>query len=95
MQLGFKAIEAWSLGEYYPNRSDDGNIPLKIPMAAGKISIKEFTDRSNAKGVSLGLHTLQNFLQRQYQQRCKPCAQRQFMLPAEKNFSERSFCIRY
>ena len=63
-QLGFKDIEAWNLGEYYPNRSDDGDIPLKIPMAAGKISIREFTDQSNAKGVSLGLHTLQNFLQR-------------------------------
>ena len=62
-QLGFKGIEGWSLGEYYPNRGDNGNIPLKVPFTSGKKSIKEFTDRSNAKGIVFGLHTLLNFLQ--------------------------------
>jgi len=62
-QLGFKTIEGWNLGEYYPNRSDGGNIALKMPFDQGKRTIKEFTDESNAKGVSFGLHTLQNFLQ--------------------------------
>lgn len=62
-QLGFKGIEGWSLGEYYPNRSDGGNIPLRIPFASGKKAIKTFTDESNAKGIVFGLHTLQDFLQ--------------------------------
>jgi hypothetical protein len=62
-QLGFKGIEGWSLGEYYPNRGDGGNIALKIPFTSGKKSIKQFTDQSNAKGIVFGLHTLQNFLQ--------------------------------
>jgi hypothetical protein len=62
-QLGFKGIEGWSLGEYYPNRSDNGNIPLTIPFASGKKPISVLTDESNAKGIVFGLHTLQNFLQ--------------------------------
>jgi hypothetical protein len=62
-QLGFKGIEGWSLGEYYPDRGDGGNIALKIPFTLGKKSIKEFTDKANAKGIVFGLHTLQNFLQ--------------------------------
>ena len=62
-QLGFKGIEGWSLGEYYPDRGDNGNIPLKIPLTTGKESIKEFTDKSNAKGIVFGLHTLLDFLQ--------------------------------
>jgi hypothetical protein len=62
VQLGFKAIEGWDLGEFYPNKRDNGNISLKIPYTSGKKTIKEFTDESNAKGVWFGLHTLQNFL---------------------------------
>lgn len=62
-QLGFKGIEGWSLGEYYPNRGDGGNIPVKIPFTSGKKSIREFTDESNARGIVFGLHTLQDFLQ--------------------------------
>lgn len=62
-QLGFKAIEAWNLGEYYPNREDEGNIPLTMPFADGKKSVRDFTSVSNANGVSFGLHALLNFLQ--------------------------------
>jgi hypothetical protein len=62
-QLGFKAIEGSSLGEYYPNRSDGGNIPLRIPFASGKKSIKVLTNESNAKGIDFGLHTMLDFLQ--------------------------------
>ena len=62
-QMGFKAIEGWNLGEYYPNREDGGDIPLKMPFAAGKKTIREFTDAASARGISFGLHTLQNFLQ--------------------------------
>lgn len=62
-QLEFKGIEGWSLGEYYPNRSDGGNIPLRIPFASGKKPIRALTAESDAKGIAFGLHTLQNFLQ--------------------------------
>lgn len=65
-QLGFKGIEGWVIGkyfEYYPNRADNGNIPVKIPFTTGKESIKEFTDKANAKGIVFGLHTLLDFLQ--------------------------------
>lgn len=62
-QLGFRGIEGWSLGEYYPDRGDNGNIPIRIPFASGKKSISEFTDLSNSKSIVFGLHTLQNFLQ--------------------------------
>jgi len=62
-QLGFKGIEGWSLGEFYPNRSNNGNIPLKIPFATCKKSIKEFTEKASAKGIIFGLHTLLDFLQ--------------------------------
>lgn len=65
-QLGFKGIEGWVIGkyfEYYPDRADNGNIPVKIPFTTGKESMKEFTDKSNAKGIVFGLHTLLDFLQ--------------------------------
>ena len=62
-QLGFKGIEGWSLGEYYPDRGDNGNILLKIPFTTGKKSMKAFTEEANAKGIIFGLHTLLNFLQ--------------------------------
>lgn len=62
-QLGFKTIEGWSLGEYYPNRADEGHIPVRIPFTSGPRSIGEFTREANAAGIAFGLHTLQNFLQ--------------------------------
>ncbi|MHA4809084.1 hypothetical protein ACX0G9_13305 [Flavitalea flava] len=62
-RLGFRTIEGWSLGEYYPNRADRGDIPLKIPFSSGEKEIRDFTSLSNKKGISFGLHTLQNFLQ--------------------------------
>lgn len=62
-QLGFKNIEGWSLGEYYPNRADGGHIPVRIPFSSGPRSITDLTREANAHGISFGLHTLQNFLQ--------------------------------
>lgn len=62
-QLGFKGIEGWSLGAFYPSRGDNGNSSLKIPFTTGKKSIKVVTDKANAKGIVFGLHNLLNFLQ--------------------------------
>jgi alpha-N-arabinofuranosidase len=61
--LGFKAIEGWSLGEYYPDRGDNGNVSISIPFSTGKKTISEFTNAAGEKGVAFGLHTLQDFLQ--------------------------------
>jgi len=63
VQLGFKTMEGWNLGEFYPDRSDAGDICLKMPFYSGKRSISSFTSLANKSGVSFGLHTLQNFLQ--------------------------------
>ncbi|MCO5946533.1 hypothetical protein [Mucilaginibacter flavidus] len=62
-RLGFKAIQAEGLGEFYPNRANHGNIDWKIPFSTGKTTIKEFTDQTNKRGILFGLHTLNNFLQ--------------------------------
>ncbi|MGH2645585.1 MAG: hypothetical protein ACRDE2_16665, partial [Chitinophagaceae bacterium] len=62
-QLGFKGITGESLGAYYPDRADGGNLSLRIPFTTGKESIKAFTDKANAKGIVFGLHYLLNFLQ--------------------------------
>jgi hypothetical protein len=62
-QLGFKGIQAEGLGEFYPNRVNQGHIDWKIPYSTQKTSIKEFTDLCNKEGILFGLHTLNNFLQ--------------------------------
>jgi hypothetical protein len=62
-QLGFKGIQAEGLGEFYPNRANQGHIDWKIPYSNKKTSIKEFTDQCNHEGILFGLHTLNNFLQ--------------------------------
>lgn len=62
-QLGFKAIQGEGLGEFYPNRANQGNIDWTIPFSTGKTTIKEFTDQTNKQGILFGLHTLNNFLQ--------------------------------
>jgi hypothetical protein len=62
-QLGFKAIQAEGLGEFYPNRANHGHINWMIPFSTGKTTIKEFTDQANKNGILFGLHTLNNFLQ--------------------------------
>ncbi|WP_197684556.1 hypothetical protein [Mucilaginibacter mallensis] len=62
-QLGFKAIQAEGLGEFYPNRANYGHINWMIPFSTGKTTIKVFTDQTNKNGILFGLHTLNNFLQ--------------------------------
>jgi len=62
-QLGFKAIQAEGLGEFYPNRANHGHINWMIPFSTGKTTIKEFTDQADKNGILFGLHTLNNFLQ--------------------------------
>ncbi len=62
-QLGFRGVEGWNLGEFYPNRSDNSDIKLMMPFAAGKKPVKYFTDISNANEIAFGLHTLHCFLQ--------------------------------
>lgn len=62
-QLGFKAIQAEGLGEFYPNLANHGHINWRIPFSTGKTSIKEFTNQANKHDIFLGLHTLNNFLQ--------------------------------
>lgn len=62
-QLGFKAIQGEGLGEFYPNRANNGHIDWKLPFKNGKKDIKSFTDEAYNAGVLFGLHTLNNFLQ--------------------------------
>ena len=62
-QLGFKGIQAEGLGEFYPDRANQGQIDWKIPYSTRKTTIKEFTDQCNNEGILFGLHTLNNFLQ--------------------------------
>ena len=62
-QLGFKAIQAEGLAEFYPNRANHGNINWMIPFSTGKTTIKQYTEQTNKHGIFLGLHTLNNFLQ--------------------------------
>ncbi|MBN2814384.1 MAG: hypothetical protein JXQ80_09920 [Bacteroidales bacterium] len=62
-QLGFKAIQAEGLGEFYPNRANGGHINWEVPFSDKKISIKAFTSICNEEGIFFGLHTLNNFLQ--------------------------------
>ncbi|WP_276504025.1 hypothetical protein [Terrimonas pollutisoli] len=62
-QLGFKAVQGEGLGEFYPNRSNNGHINWKLPYKSGKQEIKPFTDEALKYGVLFGLHTLNNFLQ--------------------------------
>lgn len=62
-QLGFKAIQAEGLGEFYPNRANHGNIDWMIPLSTRKTTIKHFAEQTNKLGIFFGLHTLNNFLQ--------------------------------
>lgn len=62
-QLGFKAIQAEGMGEFYANRANQGHINWKIPFSNTKTSIREFTDQCDKEGILFGLHTLNNFLQ--------------------------------
>jgi len=62
-QLGFKAIQAEGLGEFYPNRANNGNINWMAPFSTGKTTIKSFTNQLTKEGILFGLHTLNNFLQ--------------------------------
>ncbi|HKO79434.1 MAG TPA: hypothetical protein VJU78_03525, partial [Chitinophagaceae bacterium] len=62
-QLGFKAIQGEGLGEFYPNRANNGYINWKLPFKNEKKEIKTFTDEAYKYGILFGLHTLNNFLQ--------------------------------
>ncbi len=60
--LGLKAVQDEGIGEYYPNPAN--RFAGKKVTVDGKImSIREFTDMTNAHGIAYGLHTLCAFLQ--------------------------------